>query len=162
MSKETFVCTGNILTTLLANGLSRKTCLQLSKFVWAAAKECYPSIPNRRGRISISKFVRVWWNSTVMIGHWILSIILDWVRSIWFADHRFAHRTSVCLSLNNQIIRLLYDLNKENKAVLESIQNRCILNGQWHPPEEAYPNVFDTQDVDRITDERRRAGYINA
>jgi hypothetical protein len=68
----------------------------------------------------------------------------------------------VCLSLNNQIIRLLYDLNEENKAVLESLQNRCILQGQWHPPEEAYLNIFDSQDVDRIKDEYRRQGYINA
>jgi hypothetical protein len=68
----------------------------------------------------------------------------------------------VCLSLNNQIIRLLYDLNNENKAVLESLQNRCILQGQWHPPEEGYLNIFDSQDVDRIKDEYRRQGYINA
>jgi len=68
----------------------------------------------------------------------------------------------VCLSLNNQIIRLLYDLNNENNAVLESLQTRCILQGQWHPPEEAYLNIFDSQDVDRIKDEYRRQGYINA
>lgn len=68
----------------------------------------------------------------------------------------------VCLSLNNQIIRLLYDLNKENKAVIKSLQNRCILPGQWHPPEESYLNIFDSQDIDRIKDEYRRRGYINA
>jgi len=68
----------------------------------------------------------------------------------------------VCLSLNNQIIRLLYDLNEENKAVLESLQNRCTLQGTWHPPEEEYLNIFDSQDVDRIKDEQRRKGYMNA
>jgi hypothetical protein len=68
----------------------------------------------------------------------------------------------VCLSLNNQIIRLLYDLNPENRAVLESLQNRCTLQGQWHPPEEAYFNIFDSQDADRKRDEHRRQGYINA
>ena len=66
------------------------------------------------------------------------------------------------LSLNNQIIRLLYDLNPENKAVLESLQNRCTLQGQWHPPAEAYLNIFDSQNADRIKDEYRRQGYINA
>ncbi len=68
----------------------------------------------------------------------------------------------MCLSLNNQIIRLLYDLNPENKAVLESLQNRCTLQDQWHPPEETYLNIFDSQDIDRKKDEFRRQGYINA
>lgn len=68
----------------------------------------------------------------------------------------------VCLSLNNQIIRLLCDLNPENEAVIESLQNRCILQGHWHPPEETYFNVFDTRDIDRKKDECRRRGYINA
>lgn len=69
---------------------------------------------------------------------------------------------SVCLSLNNQIIRLLYDLNHDNKAVLESLQNQCVFQGQWHPPEEMYFNIFDSKDVSCIQDEKRRYGYLNA
>ncbi|CAF0758402.1 unnamed protein product [Adineta ricciae] len=72
------------------------------------------------------------------------------------------HSRLMCLSLNNQIIRLLYDLNKENKAVFESLQNRCILQGQWHPPEETYYNVFDSQNIERMKDEQRRQNYLNA
>ena len=68
----------------------------------------------------------------------------------------------VCLSLNNQIIRLLYDLNPDNQAVLESLQNRCTSPGQWHPPEETYLNIFDSMDIDRKKNEMRRQGYINA
>lgn len=68
----------------------------------------------------------------------------------------------VCLSLNNQIIRLLYDLNRANQAVIESLQNRCALEGMWHPPEENYLNVFDTRKFDLIKDENRRKGYCNA
>ena len=68
----------------------------------------------------------------------------------------------VCLSLNNQIIRLLYDLNKENGAVFESLQNRCILQRQWHPPEETYYNVFDSQNIEQMKDEQRRQNYLNA
>ncbi|CAF0780750.1 unnamed protein product [Adineta steineri] len=72
------------------------------------------------------------------------------------------HSRLMCLSLNNQIIRLLYDLNEENKAVIKSLQNLCKLQGQWHPPEENYYNIFDSQDIDRIKDVNRRQGYINA
>ncbi|CAF0834675.1 unnamed protein product [Adineta steineri] len=76
--------------------------------------------------------------------------------------HIVDHSRLMCLSLNNQIIRLLYDLNKENKAVIESLQNRCTLQGQWHPPEENYYNIFDSENTDRIKDANRRQGYINA
>ncbi|CAF3403651.1 unnamed protein product [Rotaria sp. Silwood1] len=72
------------------------------------------------------------------------------------------HSRLMCLSLNNQIIRLLYDLNKENKAVIESLQNRCCLQNEWHPSEEAYLNIFDSKDIDRIKDDNRRCGYLNA
>ncbi|CAF4591949.1 unnamed protein product [Rotaria sp. Silwood1] len=78
----------------------------------------------------------------------------DWTLDI--VDH------SRLSNLNNQIIRLLYDLNKENKAVIESLQNRCCLQNEWHPSEEAYLNIFDSKDIDRIKDDNRRCGYLNA
>lgn len=68
----------------------------------------------------------------------------------------------MCLSLNNQIIRLLYDLNNENRGVFESLQNRCILQEEWHPPEEEYLNIFDTKQIGQKRDECRRRGYRNA
>ncbi len=48
------------------------------------------------------------------------------------------------LSLNNQIIRLLSDLGNTN-AVFESLQNRMSKSVLWHPPEDTYLNIFDSE-----------------
>ncbi|CAF0746889.1 unnamed protein product [Adineta steineri] len=48
------------------------------------------------------------------------------------------------LSLNNQIIRLLSDLGNKLE-IFESLQNRMSKPLVWHPPEDTYLNVFDSE-----------------